>query len=187
MQRKIFFDRVREDPFSGSLSQLHVDGMSAILDEWEQRKLPDVRWLAYMLATTFHETAGAMQPVEEWGKGKNKRYGLPDPETGKTYYGRGFVQLTWKFNYAKMSVSTREDLVHFPEKALKLAAATVILFEGMIHGMFTGKKLSDYFNDVRDEPENARRIINGLDRAYLVAGYHRKFLEAIHFANEKPK
>lgn len=178
MNRHTFFGSIKANLFGGALGQTQVDGISAILDQWELRKLKDARWLSYMLATTYHETARAMHPVEEWGKGKGKRYGYPDPDTKKVYYGRGFVQLTWKGNYATMSRYTGEDLVHFPEKALKLNASTIILFEGMIQGLFTGVGLQKYFNDTTDDPVNARKIINGLDKANLIAGYHHKFLAA---------
>ena len=45
--------------------------MSTILNEWEEN-LPnaDDRWLAYMLATAFHETARTMQPIREFGAGR---------------------------------------------------------------------------------------------------------------------
>jgi putative chitinase len=192
MNRKIFFDHTRADLFSGSLSQTQVEGITAILDEWETRKLTDVRWLAYMLATTFHETARTMQPVEEWGRGKNMRYGIPDPATGKTYYGRGPVQVTWSWNYQRLTIDAAKeghswDFYHNPELLLKIAPGVWSMFHGMIHGIFTGKKLSDYFNSNPDPanvaPVNARRIINGLDRANLIAGYHLHFLNAIKTAS----
>ncbi|MBE3951934.1 hypothetical protein HJ144_09510 [Vibrio parahaemolyticus] len=44
-----------------------------------------------------------MQPVEEYGKGVGHEYGIPDPITGQTYYGRGDVQVTWKYNYERLS------------------------------------------------------------------------------------
>ena len=98
----IFFDYVRDSLFSGSLNQEQVDGMEAILTGWETHlDDQDPCFLAYMLATTYHETAQSMQPVEEYGKGEGMAYGSPDPETGQTYFGRGFVQLTWRDNYAR--------------------------------------------------------------------------------------
>jgi hypothetical protein len=63
--RKAFFDGIRPDLFGGTLTQDQVNGIDAILDEWEVRKLTDLRWLAYMLATTYHETNMTMQPVRE--------------------------------------------------------------------------------------------------------------------------
>jgi hypothetical protein len=153
--------------------------MTAILDEWDRRGLSDIRWLAYMLATTFHETARTMQPIAEYGKGKGKKYGKPDPATGETYYGRGFVQLTWKDNYAKIGKLIGVDLVHDPDRALELAPASAAMFEGMIRGTFTGKKLATYFSASKDDPTNARRIINGTDCAAKIAGYHKSFLTAL--------
>ena len=89
--REVFYDRVRHNPFGGSLTQGQVDGMNAILSAWTKyRSADDLRWLAYFLATSFHETAQAMQPVEEHGKGAGQPYGKEDPQTGQTYYGRGF-------------------------------------------------------------------------------------------------
>lgn len=92
--RKTYFDSVRPSLFQGKLSQDQVEGQEAILGEWElpQVDMPttDLRWLAYMLATTYHETSATMQPIEEYGKGSGKSYGKEDPETKQTYYGRGF-------------------------------------------------------------------------------------------------
>jgi hypothetical protein len=94
--RKVYFDCVRASLFSGSMSQDQVEGQEAILGEWELQgqiegpPMTDLRWLAYMLATTFHETSKEMQPIEEYGKGSGQSYGKEDPQTGQTYYGRGF-------------------------------------------------------------------------------------------------
>lgn len=185
MDRAVFYRIVRERLFDGRLSQSQVDGMEAILNEWFRRVLADGRWLAYMLATTYHETARTMQPIAEYGKGRGHSYGVPDPVTGQTYYGRGFVQLTWKANYQRMSALVGVDLVHHPDKAMDLRFATMILFEGMKDGLFTGVGLPKYFNDTTDDPVNARRIINGMDRAELVAGYHNAFLDALMAGMEK--
>lgn len=42
---------------------------------------------------------------------------------------------------------------------------------GMREGLFTGKKLGDYIDAQHCDYENARRIINGIDQAELIAGY----------------
>jgi putative chitinase len=39
--------------------------------------------------------------------------------------------------------------------------------------------LKDYFNSAKDDPENARRIINGTDKAKLIATHYTAFLAAI--------
>jgi putative chitinase len=63
--------------------------------------------------------------------------------------------------------------------ALDSLIAARILFRGMAEGWFTGKKLGQYFNDDRNDPVNARQIVNGNDDDELIAGYHRKFLAAL--------
>ena len=49
----------------------------------------------------------------------------------------------------------------------------------MAEGWFTGRKLGQYFNDEKDDPLNARQIINGNDDDELIKGYHNKFLAAL--------
>lgn len=180
IDRGKFFTAARARPFGGRMSQKQVDGCNAILDAWEARPdFTDRRWLAYMLATTKHETAHTMQPVEEIGKGKGLAYGIADAQTGQTYYGRGYVQLTWKTNYAKMAALTGADLVNHPELALEPKLAALIMFEGMKGGLFTGVGLPRYFDHDTDEPVNARRVINGIDKAAEIAAIHRDFLAAL--------
>jgi putative chitinase len=191
INRKYFFDNVRDTLFNGSMSKEQVEGMSAILDKWEAQQLIDLRWLAYMLATAFHETAKTMQPIEEYGKGKSYRYGKKIKRSGiaytlpdKLYYGRGYVQLTWFENYETMGRLLGVDLLNNPELALHPNIAAEIMFEGMTKGNshfgdFTGKSLENYFNDKKEDWVNARRIINGTDCADLIAGYGKKFYRAL--------
>lgn len=178
INRKYFFDKVRANPFGGTLTQGQVDGCNAILDAWEARPdFTDLRWLAYMFATTKHETDSTMQPIEEYGKGRGRAYGVT--VNGQVYYGRGYVQLTWATNYAKMAALTGADLVNHPELALDPKIAALIMFEGMKDGLFTGVGLPRYFNETVDDPVNARRIINGTDRAQEIAAIHVAFFNAL--------
>ena len=191
MNRSSFYKSVRQSLFSGTLKQSQVDGMEAILNYWDSGKYTDKRWLAYMLATVFHETAHTMSPIEEYGKGKGHKYGrkfkmsgLPYSTPDKIYYGRGFVQLTWYENYEKMGNLLGVNLLEHPELALDLEIATKIMFEGMTKGAshagdFTGKSLEHYFTPEIENPVGARKIINGLDRAQTIAGYYYKFLVAL--------
>jgi hypothetical protein len=180
IDRKHFFDTVRAGLFGGRLTQQQVDGMNIILDYWERQSAwDDLRWLAYPLATTKWETAHTMWPIAEYGHGAGHEYGVPDPETGETYYGRGFVQLTWKDNYQKMQGILGIPLVRNPDLALNPVHAAPIMFEGMVRGTFTGVKLADYFNDTTDDAYNARRIVNGVDHADDIAGYHAVFMQAL--------
>lgn len=182
INRKFFFDYVRQHLFGGSLKPDQVSGLTAILNYWEAGYASkDDRWLAYMLATVHHETDRKFQAIEEYRKGAERPYGIPDPVTGKKYYGRGLVQLTWKVNYKKMGDKFGVDLVKNPDKALDLKLAIKIMFFGMITGSFTGKRLSKYFAPGVADWVNARKIINGLDKANLVADYGKQFYAAISY------
>ncbi|MEE4406755.1 hypothetical protein [Enterobacter mori] len=47
--------------------------------------------------------------------------------------------------------------------------ATQVAINGMSQGWFTGKKRGDYLTDTRTDYLNARRIINGTDKAQTIA------------------
>jgi putative chitinase len=183
INRQKFFAGIRQQPFSGKLTTGQVSGTSAILDEWERRKqLSDLRWLAYMLATTKWETDHTMQPIKEGGGLaylKSKRY--------YPWYGRGYVQLTWDYNYKKMTkllqaAGFKTDLMANPELALDPDVAAFVMFEGMIGGVFTGKKLADYFSKDKTDWLNARRIINGTDKAAEIAAIAKAFFTDLSIA-----
>lgn len=202
INRKFFFANLRETLFTGKLTQGQVNGMTAILDTWEAAHAKkDDRWLAYALGTTFHETAFTMQPIRERG-GKDYFFRMYDPGSplphraalarsmgaqpgdGVIFYGRGFVQLTWRSNYAKagkaMGVDLSTDLAA-ADRALEPALAARLMFWGMQSGAFTGRKLADYFNADTEDWKNARRIINGLDQAEDIGRYARKFYASISY------
>ena len=186
VNRFSFFTRIRP-LFDGTIAQSQVDGMTAILDAWEAWVsgnadiAPNIRWLAYALATAFHETARTMQPISEYGSGVGRDYGTPDLVTHQVYYGRGLIQLTWKANYQVQSARLGEDLVGQPDLALRPDLAANIMLHGMAAGSFTGRRLGQFFgaNPAHDDPVGARRIINGTDQATPIASYHRLFLTAV--------
>ena len=161
------------------------DGLAALLEFLvEDSDLDDKRWAAYMLATIRHECAGRWLPIEEFGKGKGKPYGEPvtvvDSDGTRfvnTYYGRGYVQLTWKANYQIMgqALGLGNLLVLHPEHALEPQTAYKIMSLGMRKGLFTGKKLGDYVNAATCDYFNARRIINRLDQAATIQSYAQQF------------
>ncbi|MFS8052067.1 hypothetical protein QD357_04495 [Rhizobium sp. BR 317] len=209
MDRAKFFAALRSSLFRGRLSQNQANGMEAILDAWEE-SLCDVRWLSYMLATAYHETDNTMcavvenlnysaaglkvtfpkyftaaqaviyarQPQRIANRAYASRMGNGDEASGDgwRYRGRGLVQITGYDNYAKYSLSEE------PDKALDPAKAVEILFDGMINGRFTGKKLADHFNATVTDWTGARKIINGSDRATDIADYAKSFAAAIEAA-----
>ena len=168
----------------GKLKEQHmVDNLNSLIDTFDNKEyFTDHRHFAYLLATTFHESTwknSVWKPIKEGGRGRGRPYGRPDPITGQTYYGRGYVQITWKANYYTMSKVTGLDLINQPDLTLEPEVATKIIFYGMKHGSFTGRKLSHYINDKKCDYRNARRIINGTDRASTIASYARKFEQCI--------
>lgn len=189
INRKFFFDHAKLNLFGGKLTTNQVNGLTTILDEWEKNYAHnDDRWLAYMLATAHHETGRTMQPIEEWGKGKGLPYGKqlkmsrqPYTDTTELFYGRGFVQLTWYENYAKAGQKLGTDFLHHAAGVLELSNATKIMFFGMMEGWFTGAKLSKYFNATTEDWKNARRIINGIDKADLIKEYAMKYYASISY------
>jgi hypothetical protein len=185
--RDVYFGEVRDTLFGGALQQVQVDGQNVILAVWEYdaggTPMDDMRWLSYMLATVYKETAMKMWPCTEMGSQSYLE--------GKDYWpyiGRGFVQLTWEANYDKaskiLSLIDDRDLVAHPEVALDSLISARVMFRGMAEGWFTGKKLGDFFSESRDDPINARQIINGNDCDTEIAGYYETFLEALQAAEE---
>jgi hypothetical protein len=204
-QRDGFFNSVRAKPFGGKLSQEQVDGMGSLLDVWEEdyeADNNDLRWLAYALATAKHETASTMMPIEEYGFGEGQPYGEVDPETNCAYYGRGYIQITWRENYAKLDkqlgLSGEDSCEWNAENALDPEIAADALYEGLIEGWYrssdgTPNNLAKYFNDTRDDPYGAREAVNGdkhivpswsngVSIGNLIKGYHNDFLAALHAA-----
>lgn len=191
MNRAIFFSKAQE--LLGDLSLGQHIGFDTILDEWEKNySHNDLRWLAYILATAYHETAFTMQPIAEYGKGRTRRYGMKIKQNGgvytmpnKLYYGRGFVQLTWYENYEKVGKLLGIPLLKNPELALSLPIATVIIIQGMIDGWFSAKRLQQYFNETREDWLHARKIVNNMDRAEIIAEYAQKMYSALQGSIER--
>ena len=118
------------------------------------------------------------------GPGKRVPYTTPD----KLYYGRGHTQNTWYENYEALTKAAKAaghpwDFLNHPELLLQMEPSIWATFHGMKSGLYTGKRLLRYFNDTEEDWRNARKIINGLDRADLIADYGRAFFTAIKEAH----
>lgn len=191
--RKTFFDAYRRR-FGPIKSQSQVDGLESLLSGIEaDQDITDVRHAAYMLATVKLECADQYRPIEEYGYGRGLAYGIPVKVTApdgrvfsNTYYGRGYVQLTWERNYremdARLGLSGDESLHLHPDRALLPDVAFRIMSVGMREGIFTGRRLEQYICDGTCDYRNARRIINGIDKSALIASYAEGFDAILHAA-----
>lgn len=175
IDRKTFFEGYRRK--FGKLVQKQVDALEYLIRCLEvDDKMMDIRWCAYALATVKWETDSTFRPIEEYGRGKGRAYGIEIG--GKVYFGRGLVQLTWIDNYRTMGGILDIDLVGHPELALEPEIAYKILSIGMRNGSFTGRRLGQYINDGGCNYIMARKIINSQDHAKEIAKIAETF-EAI--------
>jgi putative chitinase len=185
----------------GVLTRAQIDGMRCMLAAGAG-VLP-LTWMAYVLATAYHETGMTMQPVHEKGMGDRDHNGVDDwfekygrgqkakdlgnlsLADGGLFHGRGFPQLTGRANYRRATVELHklgilkadEDLERTPDLALRLDIAVAIMIYGMRDGWFTGRGLRRYlFNPATAQQYvNARYVVNGTDKATKIAGH------ALHF------
>ena len=204
MDKAKFFAEVRRTLFNGRLTKPQVEGMEAILNITTEL---DRRWVAYMLATAYHETGHKMQPVEE-----NLNYSAPGllktfpkyftPMQASSYArrpqaiaNRAYANRMgngdeasgdgWRFRGRGLVQITGRDnyrkygIEKDPDQAMDLDRSVYILVSGMQAGRFTGMGLADCFTPTRTDPSAARRIINGQDRAHDVANYGQRFYAAL--------
>ena len=172
-----FYQKIK--PLFPVLSAKQKQGLESILTEWRNQVLTDKRWLAYILATVYHETGRTMQPIEENGKGAGEPYGkkfkygngpgkrVPYEAPDKLYYGRGLTQNTWWEIYYKLTLAAHKagykwNFLEQPETLLQMDPSIWATFYAMQTGLYTGKKLSDYFDHDTDDSRHARRIINDM-------------------------
>ena len=152
-----------------------------------------------------HEYGGRNYFIRRYGSQTRVGRGLGNdtPEEGAYYAGRGDVQLTGESNYERaeealrkqypeliadfeqrtgkvfdLTVGDQPNDLNDPNNAQDPAIAYAIMSFGMRTGMFTGRKLSDYIGEGRTDYRTARKIINGMSGADIIAGYAREF-EAI--------
>lgn len=212
MKEDVFFDTIRRTLFDGSLTQPQVDGIKGLLKGFDLVGDKDQDTLAYGLATAFHETGRRMVPVREGfaktdagaraavaklarkrgPKSAVARYAQPVGPYGHVYYGRGHVQLTWMNGYRDSSADAGTDLVANPDAMLDPVISARVLFRGLMDGRWNGQGkgvgayegADDHLSDA--EAADARRTINGKDKALEIARYHRRFYDALDLAGWKP-
>lgn len=185
INKQLFFEGYKSK-LDKNLTKKEVEDIDLFIDmvnnELDQFTL--FEW-AYVFATVYHETAHTFHPVieaywktEEWRK-RNFRY--------YPFFGRGYVQITWESNYKVFSKILKIDLVKNPELTLEPKNAFFILVYGLKNGSFTGKSLPEYntssYTD-RMKFVNMRRVINGTDKAELIADYAQEFLRILKLATQ---
>lgn len=194
-----FFGAIRPHMRGGRLTQDQVLGFEAVITHCLEKDIT-LEHTAYILATAYHETGGRMTAVRE-GFAKTDRgarlaveklyqkkiirrnYALPE-SNGRSYYGRGLVQLTHLDNYAKTGHALGLDLVTYPDQMLDLETSVRAMVWGMTTGSYRGKSLDDMlpFNDpTPQEWKAARDIINGDTRknGEMIGKYAQMFYSAL--------
>lgn len=198
LDKAVFFDVCRRGVMGPTLDHGEVEGCEIILKAMAGAPLS---WCAYALATAWHETAHTMQPIREMGgpaylrrmydiEGQRpalaRKMGNTKPGDGARFCGRGYVQLTWRVNYQKAGLKLGQPLVERPEMAMVPSIAAAIMRHGMTDGWFTGKGFRHYLpasgQARRPQFTSARQIINGMDKAGLIAGYALEFQAALNKA-----
>ena len=180
---KVSFDILRKELFK-TLSQTQVDALNFLVQRCAEAGMsyPET---AYALATVYHETGiptkggvvRTMEPIKEAGSEvylRSKKY--------YPYIGYGYVQLTWESNYKRVGDLLGIDLASNPKLALTNEVAADIMTKGMLNGWFTGvgfRRKRPVGRYDRAAYVRARSIINGTDKAELIADYAMIFEKAL--------
>lgn len=216
MDRSKFYKSIRASGlFPGGMTQSQVDGMERLLDTWAKYYPADpIEYLAYNLATSYHETDATMQPITE--RGQRSYFDKYEPGTrigamlgntqkgdGYKYRGQGDAQNTGRRNAKKATDELNArfhlgvDLVNDPGKRGDPFISAHSLFLGNREGWWTGKKLSDYIRK-GSPPDwfNGRAIVNGdkntiaegskISNGRKLANYADAFLDALKAAGPFP-
>ena len=151
--------------------------MAAIRSECVAQGIGLNTQIAYVFATVARETAHKFQPVKE-------AFWLPESWREKNfkyfpYYGRGYVQLTWKTNYAKYQKILGIDLVGNPDLAMVPETSLFILVHGFRTGGFSGHKITEYINANQTDFLHCRHCINGMDHAAEIAEMAQTYLKTL--------
>lgn len=176
-------------PIAKTVNHKPENVLRLIWQECEKQKVTDKSHIAYILASAHHESGMGKYLVEFASgnayEGNTKQLGNTQPGDGPRYKGRGYVQLTGRRNYtAYTDILKKErgldvDLVKSPEKATNPGVAAFILVHGMKNGKFTGKRLSDFGAGANFDFTQARKIVNGLDKANSIADIAKKYQTAL--------
>ena len=190
----------------GLLKQTEVNGLDFLLDEIEaDKEFTILRQVAYLLATVKGET-GVFQPVAEKRANPKKQPALFKQQQRyfpSGFFGRGYVQLTFKENYQmagqklagtvievqnkdgskRQLTIDKNTFVNEPALVMQPTASYQILARGMREGWFRKRKnkvpfkLSDFIKEGSPpDYQGARNIVNHPSSfADKFAGFAEKF------------
>lgn len=173
---------------------------------WISYMLATVKWECGDTWQPIHERGTNAYFIGRYGSQTRvgKELGNDTPEEGALYAGMGFPQVTGESNYEMAENALRKEypdvVARFeartgkkfdltvgdqpndsrdPENMMDAEIAYCVMSYAMRKGAFTGVGLSKYFNDKVTDSLHARKIINGMDKAELIAGYYDKFMQII--------
>jgi len=192
MDKAKFFAAIRRELFDGALTPIQVYRIETLLDAIIAAGWP-LSYASYALATAHHETRSWQTMKEDGGEAYFKRMydkagsrpkkaaelGNTEAGDGAKFAGRGYVQLTGRANYVKAGKALGLDLLKEPQIVEEPTIAAKVLIWGMSTGAYTGKANRDYLAKSPPDYVNARRIINGTDKASLIATYAKEFQAAL--------
>lgn len=119
--------------------------------------------LAYLLATVDYQTGGTFSAASE----ERLPFGVNTPEDivaqnlrAAGFHGRGYSGLRGKDAYIGLSQVVGQDLVNNPGKLANPQVSYNVLIEGVMNGLFTGKRLDDYINAQKSDFYNARNVMD---------------------------
>lgn len=128
----------------------------------------DQRQIAYVLATTEHESGNFAKPEEDFGRQQAVARGY---QGGENYFGRGYAHLTHRDSYQKLgqAIGRGDDLMNDPALAADPEIAAKVMVVGMRDGLFTTQRLDDFIGPKAADYEGARKIVNGIDKKTEIA------------------
>jgi hypothetical protein len=176
---KLYLDAIKKR--FGAPTQRQAETIAQIVTSFMLNGDRDFKKLAYILATAYHESK--LRPIVEIrDRPGTDLYKLQERYWSSGYYGRGYVQLTWKDNYDRLGKRIGVDLLNNPDLALDPRYAADILVIGMMEGLFAPKAgpLNNYINNVADY-YNARQVVNKLDKAQLIADYTTDIIKNLEY------
>ena len=156
--------------------------IAALIAAARARQLTNAQ-IAYVLATAEHES-DSFSTLEEYASGDGydgrSDLGNSQPGDGRRFKGRGYVQLTGRRNYTTYAAVTGIELAKLPIILMNWPALSVfVIVDGMLRGVYTGHRLDEFVTDARQDFVNARKVINGLDRAEKIAAQATEWLRQL--------